>query len=86
MSLSNDVVPHRGATSHGRRYLVIVALFLAAAVALLWGWNEVAASLFGAPVLQFRHVLAPLLALMLVVALLRAVWQRDDGGAGLPGR
>lgn len=36
-----------------------IAAFALASVALLWSWNTVA-ELFGAPVAEFRHVLATL--------------------------
>lgn len=58
-----------GRRAHGRRIAVCAALFLLGAVALLWGWNTVAADLFALPEARFKHAIAVEAAVAALVAL-----------------
>ena len=53
---------HHGEQRPVRQSLVTAAIIVLTAMALLWGWNTVAADFGGLPELQFRHALAPVLA------------------------
>jgi len=58
---------HRPARRLIRELLLTAAMIALTAVALLWGWNTVAADFGGLPQVQFRHALAPLLVAAAVV-------------------
>ncbi len=48
---------------HGQLALKGLAVILLAAVITLWAWNTLAGDLFAAPIAEFRHAVAAVLAL-----------------------
>ncbi|HEX9181741.1 MAG TPA: hypothetical protein VF876_00655, partial [Burkholderiales bacterium] len=67
--------PHRS-RRWARRAAALLLGILAGAGALVWAWNGVAAELFLAPVIRFKHALAlqAALAALAAVPLLVARW------------
>jgi hypothetical protein len=62
---------------HGmlRNITFVFAAIAAASVALLWSWNTLA-ELFGAPIAEYRHVVAVLIVAIIARSLVtrRQVW------------
>lgn len=61
-----------GGRKYGRRIAVVLGAVLAASILFLWGWNTLAAELFGAPPALFKHGLAVSGLLLGAVLLTRA--------------
>jgi len=72
-------IDQRPARRYGAAAAATVAGIVAAAVVILWSWNAVAAELFAAPTITFRHAIAIELGLAIVGATI-GLFSRLVGG------
>ena len=66
--------PSHTVKRHGRRALALALLLIVASIFCHWGWNTVAAELFGAPSSEFKHGFAFASAVLALAALVAAVF------------
>ena len=69
-----------------RPLVIAVSGIAVSAVALLWGWNTVAAGLFGLPLATFVHALSFQLVLLTLLFTVRTATQVNCGAARQPRR